>query len=548
MAFWGFFASHPKGLKIFTPICIIFSTAASLHTIVYYMPFASATRNYTHTSFTQSFIKTTESMEKYYSLKEWKNIDIPALREEFLPVIQYAEDTKDEGLFYAALASYTYNFFDGHVCVWPIKRDAWIRGLNILAGNDYGFSMVKLADGRVVAINVSKKSAAYQNGIKNGTQIVSWNGISIDEAVEQTKVIYNGLTWAVKENEDFYKPVMLATKGKLLADSNNSSNKFANELIESARFTSNNKRPQADVEFILQDYDKPTGKTGKKTKKVTLDSQGSGLERFEVTFYSLTNQWKDHLAGLNENRSTLMLTDEIGYMWIYNEQSDIASDGISYFTGRHPKIRKELIKKIEDLKAHGMKKLIIDVRNNTGGFFAIDCELASLFSQKSFPVATSISCINGQHKELQTYYVKSDSCFSDIEVVLLTNNNCVSAGDFLVKVLSSCPNVTVMGLTSSNCSCQTTGGDCFLADGLAEIVFPVNWLFDTVTGERLIDTTENRKTRLPLDVKIPLTLDGVEQIMFGLGPASDYELSYAVKYLGGVYQPEKFMDKKHQLL
>lgn len=34
----------------------------------------------------------TEDMEKYYSLKEWKKIDIPALREKFLPVVQKAQE------------------------------------------------------------------------------------------------------------------------------------------------------------------------------------------------------------------------------------------------------------------------------------------------------------------------------------------------------------------------------------------------------------------------------------------------------------------------
>ena len=49
-------------------------------------------------------------MEKYYSLKDWKKIDIPALREKFLPVIQKAQDTKNPKLFAAAIQAYAYYF------------------------------------------------------------------------------------------------------------------------------------------------------------------------------------------------------------------------------------------------------------------------------------------------------------------------------------------------------------------------------------------------------------------------------------------------------
>lgn len=144
------------------------------------------------------------------------------------------------------------------------------------------------------------------------------------------------------------------------------------------------------------------------------------------------------------------------------------------------------------------KKLIIDARANSGGFWSLGLETASLFSTESFDIAKRGSEVFGKESILQTITVPADGRFSDIEVILLVDPFCVSAGDSLVKMLSQCSNVTVMGLAPSNCSCQETGGVSFLSDSICSIVYPVNWLYE-VDGRRYIDVDETRECTLPLD-------------------------------------------------
>ena len=126
--------------------------------------------------------------------------------------------------------------------------------------------------------------------------------------------------------------------------------------------------------------------------------------------------------------------------------------------------------------------------------------------------------------------VPADGRFSDIEVLMLVNHYCVSSGDLLVKMLQKCPNVTVMGLTPSNCSCQEVGGISFLSDSICNIRYPVNWLYEVDEETRCIDTDETRECTLPLDVKIPLTYD-LAQSLYDDRKTRDVLLDYALDYL-----------------
>ena len=225
-----------------------------------------------------------------------------------------------------------------------------------------------------------------------------------------------------------------------------------------------------------------------------------------------------------------MINEDTAYMLRYSEQSDIFNDVLSYFTSKSPGTRKKLIKELTARKNEGMKKLIIDARSNMGGFWALGAETASLFTTKAFEIAKRGTEVGGKKKILQTVGIPADGRFSDIQVLLLVDNDCVSAGDSLVKILSQCPNVTVMGLTPSNCSCQETGGISYLSDSLCNVVYPVNWLYEVDDNIRYIDTDETRECTLPLDVKIPFTYELVRSL-YDNYETRDIILEYAVEYL-----------------
>lgn len=506
-----------KAKKIFRALDTTFCILAGVHTIV--MPFVwdCAMRNHTHQNYVDSFISTTRDMEKYYSLKDWKKIDIPALREKLLPVIQKAQDTNDIALFGAAMTAYTYYFYDGHVSSNLISSEEdWIRCLQLLSGHDYGLSMLRFDDGKTLAINVEENSVAWQNGIREKTVITSWNGIPIDDAIEQTEFIYYRETLPVKETENLFKPVMLATKGM----NKNGQKGIVADLLENAAITQDSERPHALVGFIDQDGNE---------QQLELEAIGPGLDRFEKTYILLYWSRYNPFPDL-KNLETVMINEDTAYMARYSEQSDTFHDVLSYFTSKSPGTRKKLIKELAARKNEGMKKLIIDARINMGGFWALGAETASLFTTEAFDIAKRGTEVGGKKKILQTVSIPADGRFSDIQVILLVDNDCVSAGDSLVKVLSQCPNVTVMGLTPSNCSCQETGGISYLSDSLCNVVYPVNWLYEVDDNVRYIDTDETRECTLPLDVKIPFTYELVRSL-YDNYETRDIILEYALDYL-----------------
>ena len=502
--------------KIILPLVTTFCILANLHTIFMPSVYNSGLRNHTRQSYTKSFISATKDMEKYYSLKEWKQIDIPALREKFLPVVELAENTQDEGLLAATMVAYTYNFYDGHVSISIKGNDPWQRCHELLAGNDYGLSLLRLSDGKTIAVNVEENSEAWNNGIRNQTIITGWNNQKIDEAIEETEFIYIGATMPVKATEDLFKPIMLATKGYR----ENGRKGIVEDLMENASITDDSQRPPAYVSFIDENGNEQT---------VQLKALGNGINRFEITYILLC--WCEYMNYPDlKNYETVMINNDTAYMPRYCEQINLFYDVLSYFTNRNPKARQKYIDELTARKNDGMKKLIIDARSNMGGFWANGIELASLFTNEPFDFAKRGTELFNKKKMLQTITVPADGRFSDIEVLVLVNHYCVSSGDALVRMLQACPNVKVIGLTPSNCSCQEVGGRSVLSNSICQINYPINWLYEIDETTRYIDTDKSRECTVPLDYQIPLTYE-LAQSLYDNWQTRDILLEYAIDYL-----------------
>ena len=113
-------------------------------------------------------------------------------------------------------------------------------------------------------------------------------------------------------------------------------------------------------------------------------------------------------------------------------------------------------------------------------------------------------------------------------MVVLVNQYTVSSGDAMAQMLGDCDSVTLMGMTHTNDSCQTTGGICVLADGHYAILYPTFLEVDE-NGNPNIDTDASRKSRILLDVHIPLDAVSAEKMF--TDENYDHELEYAIKWL-----------------
>lgn len=168
-----------------------------------------------------------------------------------------------------------------------------------------------------------------------------------------------------------------------------------------------------------------------------------------------------------------MLTDNCGYLAITIEEYDTVGDVIAQIKGEYPEITGLVNAKLEDLKSRGMKELVLDLRNNGGGYPIIMCEVVSLFTNDEIDMGTDALRINGEYMTLTEYRVKADGRWADLPVVVLTNSCCGSSGDGFVYALSRFPNVTTMGITCSEGIYQSVGGYVVLPDSNLYLHYPI---------------------------------------------------------------------------
>jgi len=450
--------------------------------------------NYTRMSYTQSFKKMLATMEKEYCLSSWKKIDYDGLLNEYLPRVEEAEKNNDESAYAAVVTEVTYRFYDYHVYT-ALGDDIYEDVMNSLTGNDYGLSMMKLDDGTVIAIFVEDGNGMLYDephditklGIHNGTQIVAWDGKEINEAIDETECINTIIQFSVKSNEDFFRPAFLAGKG--------------GETV--------------DVTFIDDNGSE---------KHAQLNRIGDYSGRLSGVLIKFL-----HLHDYTPNFTTKMLDDKCGYLLVRSEYYSTFYDNLSVIrSGYYPELVEFYASKIEELKAQGMEYLVIDIRNNGGGYDNVAGALASLFTdEKKYMCGFGYEDETGYHTT-ENNYIFPDGRYKDLPVVVLVNLTCGSAGDGMAKFLGDCDNVTLMGITASAGVNQNNGGVMYLTKNIS-VYYPIAL---TLSSENvpLIDTDQTREGRIPLEAKIPMTKEFVLKTC-DWNSEEDPQLDYAADYL-----------------
>lgn len=161
----------------------------------------------------------------------------------------------------------------------------------------------------------------------------------------------------------------------------------------------------------------------------------------EGTTVDLTILRNDEEISVSIERKTIhsesvkseMLEKDIGYMRITGFNMPSETDEKSTHTEF-----KEHIAKLQD---GGMKKLIIDLRDNPGGILTEVCDIADDLLPEG--VITYIEDKNGERK-----YYNSDANSIDIPLVVLINGNSASASEVLTGALKDYGKAVIVGETS----------------------------------------------------------------------------------------------------
>lgn len=438
-------------------------------------------------SYSADFKSGFESMKAHYVLAEHKDINWDYLYNEYFPQFKAVDKTQSKAENLSLWVKFCAEFNDGHVNYITDNYDNDIRVVyNNVFGNDYGLSLVTLSDGNTAAVNVEPNSAAAAAGIHNGTIVTSWDGVSPDK-IETSALDY--VIFADKDNRAFYRTLFCAGTG---GDN------------VSVNFIDNNGEEQTALLPKLGAY------YSSRLEK-TLDILNQGIDAGHLT-------WTD-------------VSDTASVLRIKMMSADSKSDK----SGNYDALADEMAEKLEELKAQGKTRIILDLRSNSGGSGGMVKALASVFAPEGEYYYCSdakwdaennryLTDENGRFvKECDNYFTGKGLWNGDI--IILVNAQSVSAADHLCAVMQGMPNVTIMGFTEPNGSAQGIGGVAF-SNG-SSLAFSGSLLLDK-NGDVFIDSSaEEIESGNGIDVVVPFDGEAIEALFV---KGEDYLLSKALEY------------------
>ena len=128
-----------------------------------------------------------------------------------------------------------------------------------------------------------------------------------------------------------------------------------------------------------------------------------------------------------------MLDNKIGYVTISSFNTNRGSSKENTYT--------EFKEAIDNLTSDGMKKLIIDVRDNPGGVLNVVCQISDYLLPEG--VITYTETRKGEKKEY-----KSDEKCIDVPIAMLINGSSASASEILAGALKDYDRAVIVGQTS----------------------------------------------------------------------------------------------------
>lgn len=132
-------------------------------------------------SYTEAFDALIRDLRLRYAMSEFKQIDYDALIAEFRPTMEQAERTSNTNLYKLALFRLAERFHDGHVSATLPPGY-----LGQFVGG-IGLSLAETDDGTVIVRTVAARLPADRAGIKPGAQIIEWGGKPVSEAISEAE-------------------------------------------------------------------------------------------------------------------------------------------------------------------------------------------------------------------------------------------------------------------------------------------------------------------------------------------------------------------------
>ncbi|MCB9149910.1 MAG: PDZ domain-containing protein [Caldilineaceae bacterium] len=442
---------------------------------------ASASPDFSDQGIVESFNSLIDYLTERYSFTELRGLDWEAIRAQYLPQVEEAEQIAAEnpalglGAYGAAVHRLAQDLRDAHVqsaFTIPSPAVAIAEALkNQPIATNVGVNTVELSDGRIVVSDVNPNSPAAEAGWTLGTEIVAVDGVPVAERLPT--VIYNT---AVGTDE-----------GQRLRQVTNLLNFPAPEADGTAN--------DVTIEAILPGED--------------------AAQSFTMTpaAYPLPNR----LASPTHPMPIQFRVEPTGGWLTWNGFEE-------------PELRiavlEEFLHQVE--RTPGVSGIVLDLRGNGGGWDMLYFTMASYFfnadnpvsigwiEQDSFDVATG-DFVREATPEFLISAPQPDLYYGG-PIVILIDQNCASSCEFFTQFMQTNGRATVVAQYAS----KGAGAP------INRITMPGGLLFQYTKGRAYFAGTDELnlegKGVVP-DERVPVTLESVEATLAGGDPVLEAGLA-----------------------
>ena len=397
--------------------------------------------DYSHMSYTEAFDALIKDMKAQYVYADIKGLDFDALAAKYRPMVEKAEQDKDVDAFQAAIYAFSLEFHDGHVSSSPPQSV-----FDSIKGR-LGMRLAETDEGDVIVISVTEGLPADKAGIELGAVIDTWNGKPILDAVAEEPLIISQSSEHAAKNEQFE----FLTRGAL------------GDTVDVSFRNPDGSDQQASLTFS-EDVD---------GRDVAANTQ-------------ISAQGEDY-SGLPIVAK--MLPSGIGYIKI----NTFFADPILMTTAWDYALN--------NLLSLGAVGLIVDVRDNGGGYATGSLYFAGSFTDTSYVVNEDMQ-LNADHELVPagTLQVDPSPVQWPYPAAVLVDDGCASACEIFAGAMALNPKVAIVGYTPS----------AGIEAGVAQWALPDDTYFQaSVLGSYRSGALFIEGTGVPPTVVVPATRDNL---------------------------------------
>jgi carboxyl-terminal processing protease len=414
--------------------------------------------DYSNLGWSEAFDEMSDLLEKDYAFGEWKAIDWKSLHDTYGKEIAAAEKANDTAAYCLALRKYVFSLPDDHVEMEGNYSDLIAP---LLGG--FGFAAIQMDDGRVVTHILEENSPAADAGIKWGAEIITWDNLPVQTAIDNVSVIWELCPPATNEALQIKKLLHLTRA----------------EIGTSVSITFRNPDETEVRQVSLTAF---------------ADKRSSWYKAY----------WLDSYSSVGNDNGWKILPNGYGYIQLTHEYP------IPFLFKINPV--GEVRKAVKAFIAADVPGVILDLRNNGGGIDEIATRIMSFFVAEPlfYEQIAMKDSKTGEFKITGELSLEPSSQNYTGPVAMLVSNNTKSTGEGFPLIMQSLNRGPVLGFYGTAASFGQKQGTVIMPEGYS-IGYPNGAALDA-DGNILLDSDYTLNGGVHPDITVPINMDTLKAL------------------------------------